>query len=266
MNGPAAPHSAFQKEKGACRLSQVIVIASGKGGTGKTTLCAGLAAGLAAQGRRVLCIDADVGLRNLDLSLGMEDRAVVTFADVMAGRVSLDQAPAHPDIPGLYLLTAPVTESPEALDPAAFVDLLRQTRAAYDWCLIDAPAGIGAGFRLAVSAADRAILAALYDPASLRDAAWTARVLAGTGMQTMHLVVNRVARRAFSRAGITVDDIMDTVSLPLLGLVPEDARVPMAAAAGRPLLLYTDRGAASACRRIARRLEGEHVPLKKRFP
>lgn len=206
-----------------------------------------------------------MGLRNLDLCLGMEDRAVISFTDVMDGRARLEQAPVHPEIPGLFLLTAPVSAAPEDLDPAAFAALLAEVRTAFDWCLIDAPAGIGAGFRLAASAADRAILVALHDPASLRDAAWTARVLAGLGLQTMHLAVNRVSRRAFSRAGLTVDDIMDTVSLPLLGIVPEDARVPLAVQAGRPLIRYADRGAAPACRRMACRLEGQHVPVKRRL-
>jgi septum site-determining protein MinD len=243
------------------RLGQVMAVTSGKGGTGKTTLCAGIASCLAAEGRRVLCIDGDVGLRNLDISLGMDDRAVVSFADAMADPAALDQVPQHPGIPGLYLLTAPANTAPEQVDIERFGQLIQRVREDYDWCLIDAPAGIGAGLHLAAAFADRALVLAQADPASLRDAARTAQVLAGMELQTMHLVVNRVSGKLFSHIGTTVDDIIDTVSLPLLGMVPEDGNVTLAAAAGQPLILYTRRRAAVACLHIARRLEGRSVPL-----
>lgn len=244
-------------------MGQVLVVTSGKGGTGKTTLCAGIASCLAAEGRRVLCIDGDVGLRNLDLCLGMEDQAVVSFQDAMAEEQALKDAPEHLRIPGLHLLTAPANTAAEDVDEAAFSRLLDRVREEFDWCLIDAPAGVGAGFRLTARFADRALVVAQADPASLRDAAWTAQLLAGLGLETMHLAVNRVSRRLFSHIGTTVDDMMDWISLPLLGLVPEDRNVILAAAAREPLVLYTSRRASVACLHIARRLEGKNVPLMR---
>jgi len=205
---------------------------SGKGGTGKTSLAAGVAACLAAEGKRVLCIDCDVGLRNLDISLGLADTAVIPFTAVMEGEYHLSDAVEHPDIAGLYLLTAPVTRQPEELDRAAFGRLLQQARQQFDWCVIDAPAGVGAGFRLAASFADWALVVATADPASLRDAARAADLAELAGVPALHLIVNRVSPRIYRRMHATIDDVMDGVGLPLLGIVPEDAGVTLAAAAG----------------------------------
>ena len=217
-----------------------IVITSGKGGTGKTSLTGGIGAALALQGRQVLCIDADVGLRNLDITLGMTDAALMDFSDVMAGRCPLARAVApHPSVSGLFLLTAPLT-LPEDFD---------------------SPAGLGAGFRLATCAADRAIVVAVSDPSSLRDAQ---RVVSQLGrIKTAHLVVNRVRPRLLRRQGVTIDDAMDTAGLPLLGLVPEDANVILAASSGQPVAQFTQRGAAQAYGNIARRLLGQTVPLMR---
>jgi len=240
-------------------MGQVMVVTSGKGGTGKTSLCAGIASGLSQQSRRVLCIDMDVGLRNLDLALGMT--ATVPFTEVTAGRVPLDAAPSHPGLPGLKLLTAPMSTA--AVEDASFAQLLTQARERFDWVLLDAPAGIGDGFRRAARDADRALIVALADPASLRDAGHTAQLLRQMGLQKLHLAVNRVSRKFYKQINTTIDDVMDRVGLPLLGLVPEDANVVLAAVSGEPLLRYSDRGAAEACSRIARRLSDEKVPLMR---
>ena len=125
-------------------MGTVLAVISGKGGTGKTSLCAGIASCLAADGLRVLCIDADLGLRNLDISLGMSSEAVLPFTAVMRGEYSLSQAAESAVIPKLSLLTAPVTELPESIDPAQFGRLLEEAREQFDWVLIDAPAGVGA--------------------------------------------------------------------------------------------------------------------------
>ena len=242
-------------------MGQVMAVISGKGGTGKTSLTAGVAACLAAEGQTVLCIDCDVGLRNLDISLGLADEAVIPFSAVMEGDCTLDDAVEHPQIRGLFLLTAPVTRQPEELDPAAFGRMLEQVRQRFDWCLIDAPAGIGAGFRLATCFADQVMVVANGDPASLRDAVRAADLVElGSGAE-LRLTVNRVSPRIYRQMDATVDDVMDGVGLPLLGIVPEDVHVTLAAAAGKPLILYTDRGAAVACLHIARRLCGRRVPL-----
>ena len=129
-------------------MGQVIAVTSGKGGTGKTTVSAAISCCLAAEGYKVLCIDADVGLRNLDISLGMADMAPISFADVLARRYTLDDATPHPQIDGLYLLTAPVIDRPEAISFQAFGQMLQAVRARFDFCVIDTQAGLGDGFQL----------------------------------------------------------------------------------------------------------------------
>lgn len=138
-------------------MSTAIVITSGKGGTGKTSITGGVASCLAALGHRVLCIDMDIGLRNLDLTLGLSDRALMDFTDVLCGRCTLERAAVpHPVIQGLFLLTAPVTLPEAPLSEAAMKELIHRAREGYDYILMDSPAGLGEGFRLACCAADRA--------------------------------------------------------------------------------------------------------------
>ncbi len=242
-------------------MGQVIAISSGKGGTGKTTLCAAVGSCLAAEGKRVLCIDADMGLRNLDISLGMADLAPISFTDVLCQRNSLRDATPHPEIQNLYLLSAPALERPESLHHQQFGAMLEVAREQFDYCMIDSPAGIGAGFRLAVEFADRVILVAVPDPASLRDAAGTADRLRLIGRQDLRLVVNRVTSRLFRRLHWTVDDIMDETGLPLLGIIPADERVVMAAASNTALIRYSELGASLGFLHVARRLMGRRVPL-----
>lgn len=240
-------------------MGQVISVVSGKGGTGKTSLCAGIAGCLAAEGKCVLCIDVDVGLRNLDIALGMSEESVVTFTAVMRGEYTLAQAAENRSIPGLFLLTAPICEAPEDIDAAAFSAMLRAARERFDFILLDAAAGIGKSFRLAADNADYAIVVSGADPASLRDAARTAELLPD-GLEA-RLAVNRIGSRLFSQLRSTVDDVMDAVGLPLLGIVPDDGDVTLAAAAGMPLIVYTGQGAARACLNMARRLCGRKMPL-----
>ena len=232
-------------------VAQVLAVISGKGGTGKTSLCAGIASCLAMDGLRALCIDLDVGLRNLDIALGMQDVAVLPFTALMRGEYSLQQATQHPTLANLFLLTAPVTEDPETIDADAVGRLL------------DAPAGVGALFRMATRYADEAAVVALADPASQRDAARAAELLLQEREIPARLIVNRAIPRLFARMHATVDDVMDGVGLPLLGVVPDDTSVTLAAAEGKPLVQYTYHGAALACHHIAGRLCGRRVPLMK---
>ena len=242
-------------------MGDVLVVTSGKGGTGKTTLCAGIASCLAAMGQKVLAIDCDIGLSNLDIALGMTDCATISFLDVMMENHYLSDAPEHPSIPGLQLLTAPSKTRAGLVDDIIFGRLIEEAAETYDWVLLDAPAGIGFGFDLAVSYATRAILVATADPGSLRDAQHTAGLLVDHGIDPIHLVVNRVTRRLLSSIRYTVDDMMDHVGLPLLGLIPEDQAVPVAAAHGSALVLRSRKGAAMACLHISRRLLGMEAPL-----
>lgn len=244
-------------------MGTAIVVTSGKGGTGKTTLTAGISSCLAAMGRRVLCIDMDIGLRNLDISLGMSDRAVMDFSDVVEGRCSLSRgAAAHPVIEGLFLLTAPLHLPADRITPLQMAQFLDQAKEAFDYVLMDSPAGIGTGFQLASAGADRAIVVTTNDPSALRDAQRAVAEAAKT-LSSIHLVMNRIQPKLLKRLHTTIDDAMDSAGLPLLGVVPEDAQVALALGAGQPLVLTSRRGAAMACLNIARRIDGERVPLMK---
>lgn len=244
-------------------MGQVLAVISGKGGTGKTSLCAGVAGCLCMEGARVLCIDADLGLRNLDISLGMASEASVCFLDVCRGDYTLEQAPRAAGLPGLQLLTAPASIRPGELDEQAFGRLIQEAKTRFDWVLIDAPAGIGMGFDLAVRFADELMVVCLADPASQRDAAAAAELALSKRDVPAKLVVNRVSPKLFRRMNATVDDIMDGVGLPLLGIVPDDADVTLAAVEGKPLCQYTFQGASLACLHIAKRLSGQRVQLMK---
>lgn len=243
-------------------MGTAIVITSGKGGTGKTSLTGGIAAALSKLGKSVLCIDMDIGLRNLDISLGLNDRALMDFTDVAEGRCPLSRAAVqHPNLPGLFLLTAPMTLSP-TLKKEDVRALLNTARTYYDYILIDSPAGLGTGFQLATCGADRALVVATNDASSLRDAQRTVSEL--DHIRQVHLIMNRIQPKLLRRLRTTIDDAMDAAGLPLLGVVPEDPQVILSANLGQPLILSTGRqGAATACTNIARRLDGQRVPIMR---
>lgn len=243
-------------------VGELIAVLSGKGGTGKTSVCAGLATALAASGRRVLCIDCDVGLRNLDISLGLADTASLSFLEVCRGHYPLTQATVHPQFPSLSFLTAPMNCAIDSIDSDAFGELVHDARKFYDFILLDAPAGVDAGFRLTAAFADRCIIVTGPGPAAVRDAERTGQLLELMGKTNVRLIVNRVDKKMVSAMSITIDDVMDSAGLPLLGVVPEDLNVTLAAAVGQPLLKYKPRCAASkACRRIANRIQGLPEPI-----
>ena len=239
-------------------MGTAVMITSGKGGTGKTSLTAGVASCLAALGRRVLCVDLDIGLRNLDLTLGMSDRALMDFTDVMEYRCPLlSAAVEQPEIRGLFLLTAP--QSSDGLDRKRFQALIEEACDYFDLVFMDSPAGLGEGFQLAMAAADRVIVVSAVDPAALRDAQRTVAEL--HELTQLHLVMNRVQPKLISKLRTSIDSAMDTAGLPLLGVVPEDAAVTISAASGVPLVLTTYKGAAPAYLNISKRLMGQRVPL-----
>jgi septum site-determining protein MinD len=243
-------------------VGELIAVLSGKGGTGKTSVTAGLATALADMGHRVLCIDCDIGLRNLDISLGLAQAGTVSFLEVCRGEYTLEQAVRHPQYENLRFLTAPVNCAAEDIDQAAFSSMLREARQQFSYVFLDAPAGIDLGFRLCASHADRVILVTCPEPAAVRDAGRAGEVLELMGKPDVRLVVNRVSKKMFEIMDVTVDDVMDSAGLPLLDIVPEDANVTLAAAFESPLLRYTKRGAAAACRRIAKRILGLPEPVK----
>ena len=246
-------------------LGEIVAVLSGKGGTGKTSTCSGIATALASQGSRVLCIDCDVGLRNLDISLGMSESAALSFLDVSSGAYSVELAPRHPLYPSLSFLTAPMNCPIEKIDPEAFAAFLRQIRAAFDYIFLDAPAGVEAGFYLACKAADRCIVVTGSGPAAIRDAARVGDLLELAGKADVRLIVNRVDKTMLSILDKTIDDVMDEAGLPLLGVVLEDPDVPMAAACGKCLARYNKRSpAVKSFQRIAKRIQGFPEPIKIR--
>ncbi len=242
-------------------MGELIAILSGKGGTGKTSVCSGIASALALQGERVLCIDCDIGLRNLDISLGMSDVGALSFMEVCRGDYPLSMAARHPRYDTLQFLTAPMNCPASAVDPKMFGVMLEQARQEFDYVFMDAPAGIEDGFTLAAQYADRILLVTGPDPASVRDACRAGEVLELMGKHRVRLIVNRINKKIASAMRLTVDDIMDHAGLPLLGVVPEDSSVTLAAAFKQDLLSYTRKDAAAACCRIARRIQGYPTPI-----
>lgn len=245
-------------------MGQVIAVVSGKGGTGKTSFTANVGMALAQLGYTALCLDCDVGLRNLDIAMAMTDRAVMDFTDVMARSCSLEAAAVeHPKQRGLYLLTAPNRVAAADVDREAFRGLFPEIKERFQYCLVDAPAGLDTGFRLAIAGADRAVVVSTTEESSLRDAQRTVMELGQFPRDGVHLVVNRCRRKLLKSLHQTIDDAIDSAGLPLLGVVPEDETMPLYAGRGTPLLLTGNDCAAQAYRNIARRIAGRRTPLMK---
>lgn len=241
-----------------------IVITSGKGGTGKTSSTAAISEALSLAGKHVLCVDCDVGLRNLDLALGVQDEVLFDFYDVLAGRIEFENAVVHhPEISNLDFLSAPSDMAPGDIDTDEFNRLFNSASENYDFILFDSPAGLGAGFRLAASPADMGIVVATSDSTSLRDGQKTVNALHERGIENVRLLVNRVHPRHMRRIRSTVDDIIDMVGAQLIGVVSEDESVPLSADFGKPLMLYGARYAFDQYERIARRICGERVYIGK---
>lgn len=243
-----------------------IGFASGKGGTGKTSALVGIGAALAKSGKRTLCVDCD-GLRNLDLAMGLTEQSLMDYTDVAAGRVTLqDAAVEHPSQPGLFLLNAPASDAAESLSRPEMNALAAHIRSHFDFCLMDAPSGIGGALPLVLGASDRVLLVCGMDPLSRRDAQRVVMELDAFPSGAARLIVNRVQPSPFRQAEVTVDDVMDQVGLPLAGLLPQDAAFARALNRGLPVTLTEPRSAAArACTRIARRLCGEDVKIPRLY-
>jgi septum site-determining protein MinD len=192
----------------------------------------------------------------------MTDYSVSDFTDVLSGVTPLEEAcHEHPNIPGLFFLSAPVFLDVSDIEAGAMDELCENAREKFDFCLIDSPAGVGAGFSLAARNADIAVVVATGDYMSLRGAHRAASILAGGGVEEIRLLVNKVSARRFKRLKSTVDNVIDTVGAQLIGIVAEDETVVMAGATGVPLVLYRDGRASRQFLDIARRLAGEYVPM-----
>jgi len=247
-------------------MGRVIVITSGKGGVGKTTLTANLGTALAHLNRSVVVVDADFGLRNLDLLLGLENRVVYTALEVIAGECRLEQALVKDKrTPNLVLLPAAQTRNKTAINPEQMRQLMEKLASSHDYVLIDCPAGIEQGFRNAIAGATEALLVTTPEVAAVRDADRVVGLLEAAGISSIQLIVNRL-RPDMVTAGqmMAVEDVVEVLAIPLVGMIPEDREVIVSTNKGEPMVLAAHPSlAAQAIQRIARRLEGEMVEFPK---
>jgi septum site-determining protein MinD len=244
-------------------VGEVIVITSGKGGVGKTTTSANLGAALAAQGRSVVLVDADIGLRNLDVVMGLENRIVYDLVDVVEGYARIRQALIRDKrFENLCLLPAAQTKDKTAVSPDQMRALCREMREEFDFVLVDSPAGIEQGFRNAIAGADRALVVATPEVSSVRDADRIIGLLEAERMPPPRLIINRM-RAAMVRRGDMMDigDIIDILAVELIGVVPEDEAIVVSTNRGEPAALLPASRAGAAYRDIARRLLGESLPV-----
>ena len=240
----------------------VITITSGKGGVGKTTATANLSVALAMRGQRVVAIDADIGLRNLDVVMGLENRIVYDLVDVVEERCRLRQAMVRDKrFPELYLLPAAQTRDKTAVQPEQMVEVCDELRPDFDFILVDSPAGIEQGFRNALAPADEAIVVTTPEVSAVRDADRIIGLIEAAEKERMRLLINRLRPEMVRREDMLgIDDVLDILAIDLLGVVPEDEEVIVATNKGRPLALENHTRAGQAFNNIARRLLGEDVP------
>jgi septum site-determining protein MinD len=243
--------------------ARIVTITSGKGGVGKTTTTANLSVALAMRGQRVVCIDADIGLRNLDVVLGLENRIVYDLVDVVDGKCRLRQAMVRDKrLAELYLLPAAQTKDKTAVEPEQMVEVCEQLRPEFDFILIDSPAGIEQGFRNAIAPADEAIIVTTPEVSAVRDADRIIGLIEAAEKGEMRLLINRLRPEMVRREDmLSVEDVLDVLAIDLLGVVPEDEQVIVATNRGRPLALDGHTLAGQAFKNIASRVMGEDVPI-----
>jgi septum site-determining protein MinD len=245
--------------------ARIITITSGKGGVGKTTATANLAVALANLNKKVVCVDSDIGLRNLDVVMGLENRIVYDLVDVVEGRCKLRQAMVKDKrAPDLYLLPAAQTRDKTAVSPQDMVALASQLRADYDFILIDSPAGIEWGFRNALAPADEVIVITNPEVSAVRDADRIIGLIEAEERRIpVCLLINRVKPDMVRRGDmLSVNDVIEILSVQLLGVIPEDEQILISSNRGSPLTLDDHRTpAGEAFNNVARRLVGESVPL-----
>lgn len=246
-------------------MGKVIAVASGKGGTGKTTTVAAVSSCLAALEKKTLCVDFDSEMKNLDLSLCMADYTVANYLDVISKQLDIHEA-CHesPLISGLFFLAAPTMCSPDDIDSAGIKTMFDNIREEFDYCLIDSPSGIGPGFRLVHSVADMSIIVTTSELPAMRDAQLTAGAAREAGVSDVRLIVNRLLPKNLKFMRTTIDDVIDTVCAQLIGVIPEDIAVFRALHESIPLVLYKKRLSAYEFLDVARRITGEEVPLRLR--
>ncbi|NGZ77517.1 septum site-determining protein MinD [Saccharibacillus alkalitolerans] len=244
-------------------MGEAIVVTSGKGGVGKTTTTANIGTALALLGKKVCLVDTDIGLRNLDVVMGLENRIIYDICDVADGRCRLHQALVKDKrFEELYMLPAAQTKDKNAVSPDQIRDIILELKSEFQYVLIDCPAGIEQGFKNAIAGADQAIVVTTPENAAVRDADRVIGLLEGSHVTSPKLVVNRI-RPNMVKAGemLDVDEVLQVLNIDLLGIVPDDEMVIKAANTGEPTVMNPDSRASIAYRNIARRIQGDTVPL-----
>lgn len=245
-------------------MDNVIVVASGKGGTGKSTVCICLSVALVKQGKKVLLIDCDCGMRGLDIMLDMEQDIIFDASDAVCGNCTFGEAIyKSKNNDNLYLMAAPFDTENE-LSPSVFKQLVDSVKESFDFVIIDSPAGIGTGFVTAATPADRALIVTNAEPTSVRGGVKVRRKLEALGKNNIRLIINRFDRKVFSQLGFyrDLDDVIDAVQTQLIALVPFDIRISVIMQRGVAGLNWS--AAASVFDCLALRLEGQSVPLAYR--
>jgi septum site-determining protein MinD len=243
-------------------MSEVIVITSGKGGVGKTTTSANIGTGLAMLGKKVVLIDADIGLRNLDVVMGLENRIVYNLIDVIEGSCKISQGLIKDKKnPTLYLLPAAQTRDKDAVSPQQMKDLCETLKEDYDYIIIDCPAGIEQGFKNAIAAADRAIVVTTPEVSAIRDADRIIGLLEANEIRDIRLVVNRIRYDMVKRGDMMgIDDVIEILAIDLIGIMPDDENIVISTNTGDPIVSNENTIPGKAYINMCKRITGEEVP------
>lgn len=245
-------------------MGKVIVVTSGKGGVGKTTASANIGAGLASQGRSVVIIDTDIGLRNLDLVLGLENRIVFDLVDVVEGKCRSFRQALIKDkrFDNLFILASAQSREKDAVKPEQMKKLCKELEDAFDYIILDCPAGIEMGFKNAIAGAHEAIVVTNPEVSAVRDADRIVGLLEAAEIKTIRLLLNRVKSGQVQKGQmLSVDDIQDLLSIELLGQVPEDERIVHSSNRGEPAILDVKSKAGMAYRNVVARILDPQVPI-----
>lgn len=244
-------------------MGEVIVITSGKGGVGKTTTSANIGTGLALEGKKVALIDADIGLRNLDVVMGLENRIVYDLIDVVEGNCRLKQALIKDKrYEGLFLLPAAQTRDKDSVSPEQMQKLCDSLREDFDYIIIDCPAGIEQGFKNAIAGADRAVVITTPEVSAVRDADRIIGLLEANELRSPMLVLNRIKMDMVKRGDMmNLEDVLEILAIDVLGIVPDDESIVISTNKGEPAVTDSESKAGQAFRNITKRILGEEVPL-----
>ena len=248
-------------------MCEVIVVTSGKGGVGKTTTTANVGSGLAQAGAKVLLIDTDIGLRNLDVVMGLENRIVYNLVDVVEGSCRIKQALIRDKRhPSLYLMPSAQTRDKTAVNENQMIKMLDQIKEHFDYCILDCPAGIEQGFKNAIAGANRALVVTTPEVSAISDADRIVGLLEANEFTKIDLVINRIRYDLVRRGDMmTAEDVVDILAIPLIGVVPDDENVVIAANRGEPLV-GSQTLAGRAYRNICYRVMGRQVPTENKRP